>query len=152
MAATEFDPFAKNESNVTEGPWGDAPATPTRIAVTLKAASTTGAPWVIVEGGTAGAVADELETADSDRLIDNTVEAAVRLQKGYAEKVGDVPATTAPAKPAATKDEAPGGESRSCKHGEMVYRTGSTGGKPWRAFMCPAPKGDATQCKPEFLR
>lgn len=150
MAATEYDPFAKTD-NVTEGPWGDGPnTTPTRVVATLKGAATTGAPWVIVEGGSSEAVADELDSAAADRLIDNTVKAQLRLEKGYQEAAG-IPAASAN-KAAPAKDEAPNGETMKCKHGEMQFRSGSTGGRAWKAFMCPTPKGTADQCPPEWIK
>lgn len=42
----------------------------------------------------------------------------------------------------------------TCKHGAMTYREGMSQktGKPWRAWMCPAPKGTPDQCPADFLR
>lgn len=42
--------------------------------------------------------------------------------------------------------------ARSCKHGEMTKRTGSGAKGPWKAFMCPSPKGTPDQCEPQWVR
>lgn len=39
-----------------------------------------------------------------------------------------------------------------CQHGTKVHRTGSNDRGTWNAWACPAPKGDPTQCKFEFIR
>ena len=50
-----------------------------------------------------------------------------------------------PAAPAAPQ----GG--KSCVHGPMVYREGSSAKGPWKAYFCGTPKGTQGQCAPEFL-
>lgn len=42
--------------------------------------------------------------------------------------------------------------SRVCKHGEMTRRTGAGPKGPWKAFMCPSPKGTPDQCEPGWVR
>lgn len=44
---------------------------------------------------------------------------------------------------------------KSCVHGAMTYREGTTksgpnAGKTYKGYFCPAPRG-ANQCKPEFI-
>ena len=48
--------------------------------------------------------------------------------------------------------EAPGGESRSCSHGQMKFMSGfaKASGKPYKGFFCPSPDR-GSQCKPVFL-
>jgi hypothetical protein len=41
---------------------------------------------------------------------------------------------------------------KSCKHGVMSQRTGSGAKGPWKAYMCPSPKGTPDQCEPVWLR
>lgn len=41
---------------------------------------------------------------------------------------------------------------RSCKHGPMTRRQGASAKGPWKAFMCPTPKGTIDQCEPIFIR
>ena len=40
----------------------------------------------------------------------------------------------------------------TCSHGPMTYREGNGAKGPWKGYMCPAPKGDPSQCKPVFIR
>lgn len=54
------------------------------------------------------------------------------------------------AKPISTPTTAPSG--RVCKHGDMTRRTGSGAKGPWKAFMCPSPKGTPDQCDPIWIR
>ena len=54
------------------------------------------------------------------------------------------------AAPVSTPSTAPVG--RTCKHGPMVKREGSSAKGPWKAFMCLTPKGTPDQCDPIFLR
>lgn len=39
----------------------------------------------------------------------------------------------------------------TCPHGNREYRTGNGRTGAWAAYFCPLPKGDANQCKPEFV-
>lgn len=54
------------------------------------------------------------------------------------------------AKPISASTTAPSG--RVCKHGDMTRRTGSGAKGPWKAFMCPSPKGTPDQCDPIWIR
>lgn len=49
-----------------------------------------------------------------------------------------------------TPSTAPTG--KTCKHGEMTKRTGAGAKGPWKAFMCPSPKGTPDQCDPIWIR
>jgi hypothetical protein len=44
------------------------------------------------------------------------------------------------------------GQAPTCKHGNMVFRTGTSARGPWKAWMCAAPKGAVDKCDPIFLR
>jgi hypothetical protein len=54
------------------------------------------------------------------------------------------------ARPVSAPSTGPSG--KSCKHGEMTKRTGSGAKGPWKAFMCPSPKGTPDQCEPVWVR
>ena len=41
---------------------------------------------------------------------------------------------------------------RECKHGFMTKREGSGAKGPWKAYMCPSPKGTPDQCSPDFIK
>jgi hypothetical protein len=62
-----------------------------------------------------------------------------------AESFGATP-VAAPA-PVVTEGQAP-----TCKHGNMVFRNGTSARGPWKAWMCSAPKGATDKCDPIFLR
>ena len=43
--------------------------------------------------------------------------------------------------------------SNACRHGAMTYREGvNAAGKPWKGYMCSAPKGDPDKCDPIWVR
>lgn len=42
----------------------------------------------------------------------------------------------------------------TCPHGVRVYKEGgggNTGKRPWKAYMCPAPKGTPGACQPQWV-
>ena len=41
---------------------------------------------------------------------------------------------------------------KQCRHGAMQLKTGTSAKGPWKAWMCPAPKGDTTKCEPIWIR
>ena len=41
---------------------------------------------------------------------------------------------------------------KTCKHGEMTFRTGQSAKGAWKGYFCPSPKGTADQCEPQFIR
>ena len=45
-----------------------------------------------------------------------------------------------------------GPTSKSCTHGVMSKRTGAGAKGPWKAYMCPSPKGTPDQCEPVWVR
>jgi hypothetical protein len=72
---------------------------------------------------------------------------------------GSSAATAAPSAPTPTvpngfspAPSAPASSGKVCKHGEMTKRTGSGPKGPWKAFMCPSPKGTPDQCEPVWIR
>jgi hypothetical protein len=54
------------------------------------------------------------------------------------------------AHPTQTNTSGPAG--KTCKHGPMTPRTGSGAKGPWKAYMCPSPKGTPDQCEPAWIR
>ena len=56
------------------------------------------------------------------------------------------------AHPTQTPASTVGPTGKSCKHGQMSQRTGSGAKGPWKAYMCPSPKGTPDQCEPVWLR
>lgn len=39
----------------------------------------------------------------------------------------------------------------SCVHGPRTAKSGASAKGPWRAYMCSAPKGDPSQCQPDWV-
>jgi hypothetical protein len=39
-----------------------------------------------------------------------------------------------------------------CPHGPWQWKTGVGAKGPWKAWMCPAPKGTPGQCEPKWIR
>jgi hypothetical protein len=99
----------------------------------------------------------ELETGLTDLSMVAT------LIKSTGKELGGVPTQPSPSVESiaqsfnATPVAAPApvvteGQAPTCKHGNMVHRTGTSARGPWRAWMCSAPKGAADKCDPIFLR
>ena len=40
----------------------------------------------------------------------------------------------------------------SCQHGQKNAKSGASAKGPWRAWMCPSPKGTPGQCEPDWVR
>ena len=40
----------------------------------------------------------------------------------------------------------------NCQHGAKNAKSGASAKGPWRAWMCPAPKGTPGQCDPDWVR
>jgi hypothetical protein len=60
------------------------------------------------------------------------------------------PQPTSPVAQSAPAESAPvvvEGQSPSCKHGTMTFRSGTSARGPWKGWMCAAPKGAADKCQ-----
>lgn len=107
---------------------------------------------------------DEYRAA-RDELIDDLAKdlEAVQLAKaiGNAAPLGQgapVVEAAATAAPASGWGEAPAPSAAftqatvpSCQHGARTAKSGSSAKGPWKGWMCPAPKGDPTQCQPQWV-
>jgi hypothetical protein len=51
---------------------------------------------------------------------------------------------------AAPAAEAPG--TKSCKHGVMAFKTGTSARGPWQGYMCASPKGAPDKCETIWVR
>lgn len=149
MTDSDWNPFADDSTNKDEIVTEVVEISPLELGFTVKQAATTGAPWLTGKGSV-----EEVEAFLSDRQrVKAVLDGIHEATEYFGAKLPEAPAaTTGAAKPVAGPSDAPNGETRMCKHGQMQYRTGSKNGRVWRAFMCPTEKGDATQCSPEFLK
>ena len=114
-------------------------------------------------------VGDALRTVQADtheEFVEQLALAHESLQQCYdlvvaAKAVGHLaePApvqATATAAPAAAPSAAPAAFANAtvpqCQHGAKTAKSGSSGKGPWKAWMCPAKKGDPTQCSPDWIQ
>lgn len=82
------------------------------------------------------------------------VPAAAMLTRPQQDAWGNPPVQPyqqAPQMPAAA---AAPGAAPVCQHGTKLYREGTSAsnGRPWKAWFCPAPGNDATQCAKDWIR
>ena len=78
-----------------------------------------------------------------------SIEGAPSFEQAVANVSAQFP-SAAPVPQTSTPSTAPTG--RGCKHGPMTKRQGSSAKGPWKAYMCPTPKGTPDQCEAIFLR
>lgn len=157
-----IDPFAapqndtQEDDTVTDAPNPTVrPTSDGKVVVTLKSGAGYDAPWIVIH---ADSVADAASQIGKElyRLMELTQQAAEKFQSLAPAKAKPATAAARPAAPAAAAkpayQQAPGGDSRTCAHGEMVFKSGvSKTGKAWSAFMCPAPQGTPDQCEKQWL-
>jgi hypothetical protein len=81
-----------------------------------------------------------------------SIEGAPSFEQAVANVGAQFPNATpvSPVPQTVTPSTAPVG--RSCKHGPMTKRSGSSAKGPWKGYMCPTPKGTPDQCEPMFLK
>lgn len=122
-----------------------------KIVLTYKEGAGYDASWTVVH---AESVADA-----NAILADPSFKELLERSKKVAAFFRDKPAAPAqqasqPANGAAPQgaQSAPGGETRFCSHGAMVFKSGvaKATGKPYSLFSCTAPR--ESQCKAEFLK
>jgi len=124
-----------------------------KVTVTLKGGIGYNAPWVVIHGAT---VADALEQIN-DKELATLLERAQAASKYFGMFGEAKPASTTPAAPSGqptAATQAPGGQVKTCPHGEMVFKSGvSQGtGRAWSGYFCPTPKNTPGQCSPQFNR
>ena len=79
-----------------------------------------------------------------------SIEGAPSFEQAVSNVTAAIPGATQVAPQVSTPSTAPVG--RSCKHGPMTKRQGASAKGPWKAWMCPTPKGTPDQCDAVFLR
>ena len=118
------------------------------ISVTTKGTGRQSDRWVVLRG-TPNEVEAVLDAAVYKRILDKSWAAAEydARRAGVVTQQATPPAGAAPQ----ASQEAPGGEKRFCKHGEMVFKSGvSKAGNAYKLFSCTAPRDQ--QCKAEYLK
>ena len=164
--ATEPSPFDAPPADVPtpqEAPISTAPvARPVatadgKVVLTFKGGLGFDAPWIVIHAADLQDAADQVSGSNASLLAD-TMAKVQSAGAHFASLAPNKPAATAPAggggRAPQQAQQAPGGQSKTCAHGEMQFRSGVSAktGKAWKAFFCPTPKGTPGQCDAEFIR
>jgi len=92
----------------------------------------------------------ELETGLNDlSMVANLIKSTSAELSGSSHAAPTVAAVAAQFNAAPLTD---GGTTPICKHGPMTYKTGTSSKGPWRAWMCPSPKGAPDKCETSWIR
>lgn len=129
------------------------------VSVTLKGGTGFDAPWVVVRAGSISSALAQLKgyAAELKELLDTATKVGGYFAKNGAQKPAggsSAPAgNQAPANDKPAYQQAPGGQTRQCDHGEMVFKSGvSRAGNAYSLFSCPLPQSNPEQCKPKYLK
>ncbi|WP_158881915.1 hypothetical protein [Amycolatopsis anabasis] len=156
-----FDPFADAPADEAQAAPAQAPAaTPARpvaagsegkVVVTLKGGAGFDAPWVVVHAADVEDAIGHLSDEKLRDLLDRTKRAGGYFAGGSSAPQGGGQQRQA-GKPEGA-DQAPGGEERYCKHGQMQFKSGvsKSSGKAYKGFFC-SERDRNEQCKPEFIK
>lgn len=167
MTAAYEDPFNQappaDQPVSSEGPptsEGNPPALAPRpvtasgegkLVVTLKGGRDFDAPWIVIHAADAADATSQLNS--------ELMELMGRVQNAAKHFAGSAPTSPNTAAPAAQQQsrapqgatQAPNGETRTCAHGPMVFKSGiSKAGNAYKLFSCTAPR--ESQCKAQYLR
>jgi hypothetical protein len=135
-----------------------------RVRITLKSGSAYDVPWITADFPSIDAAYDTLIDGERQKKLATIFEIAGRANAKFVELVTGSKApiaassgstnTTPASSPPPAAQGAPSGETRSCKHGQMQFKSGFSAktNKTWQAYFCPTPKGTPDQCAAEFLR
>lgn len=121
-----------------------------KVVLTFKGGRDFDAPWIVIHANGLQEAHDFVVGENSALLA--TIMDKVKVASTYfAGKPAAPVGSPAPARQAPqVATQAPGGETRFCEHGEMVFKSGvSKAGKPYKLFSCTAPR--ESQCKAQFL-
>lgn len=138
-----------------------------KVVVTVKAGRDFDSPWVVFHADSNAEAADLLGAAEATGLFALVAQAAKALAGHFnvGNTLGGRPVQSpaaaeqqyqqrpAPAQQQAPQGAPPGAQAPSCPHGVKKYVAGTNAaGKPYKFWGCPAPKGDPSQCPPEWIR
>lgn len=107
-----------------------------------------------VQADTHAEFMEELEKAHESLQQCYDLMVAARAVGNVAQTTTGVSQATATAQPVA--NAAPTAFTNAsvpqCQHGQKTAKSGSSAKGPWKAWMCPAPKNDPSQCKPDWVQ
>lgn len=123
-----------------------------KVVVTLKGGSGFDAPWIVIH---ADSVQDALRQFDEDlaSLMERAQQAASKFSSLSTKPAPQqAPSQRPNTAPPAGATQAPAGQTETCAHGEMIFRSGiSKAGKPYKMFACPERDRNA-QCPPVWVK
>lgn len=145
---TQEAPISNNTTVIKSAASAD---TEREVVLTFKGGTGFDAPWIVIHAADLQDAHDQV-SGDNATLLAQVMERTQSASKHFAS-MGSPAQNSAPrgggGAPAAAQS-APGGESRQCAHGDMVFKSGvSKAGKPYKLFSCTAPREQ--QCKAQFL-
>lgn len=153
---TDYDPFAGAPASEAE-----------KVVVTIKAGTGFESPWVVFHAKDNAEAADLLGAAEATGLFALVAQASESLRGHFnvGQGLGATPVAApaaaqaawgSQAAPAAPAGLPPGTVAPTCPHGTknlVPAGISKSSGKPYSAFWgCPAPQGDSTKCRPEWVK
>ncbi|UJD20885.1 hypothetical protein SEA_ZIMMER_47 [Mycobacterium phage Zimmer] len=163
-APAQPEPVAQEPAPVTSAPTTTSAPRPVvtssegKITTTFKGGRDFDAPWIVIHSST---VEEAIETVrDTDKLKElfQLTQSGAKFFAGLGG--GPAPAQQGGGQAAPQQQQsrapqgatqAPNGETRTCAHGPMVFKSGvSKAGNAYKLFSCTAPRNE--QCKAEYLR
>lgn len=94
------------------------------------------------------AIKSLLDILDGNTAPETTEQAVANVQAAF----GQTAPSFAPVAPPTVAPVAVSANDRTCKHGTMLRRTGTSAKGEWRAFFCPTPKDTPDQCTAIFAK
>ncbi|GAA4187096.1 hypothetical protein GCM10022252_20080 [Streptosporangium oxazolinicum] len=121
------------------------------VTTTIKYGAGYDAPWTVFHSASVEEALNTLNT-EAKALLELTAKVA-KYAKGLDSGAVARPAAASGGGQAHQQTSTPPGQQgKSCAHGEMTYRTGTSGNTSWAGHFCSLPKGDPDQCKPIFVK
>lgn len=93
-----------------------------------------------------------LGTVDAEGLLTTMASSLVSAPTNIVQAVANLAPLGITPVPSQTFTPSTAPVGRACKHGAMQARTGTGAKGPWKAYMCPSPKGTPDQCDPQWIR
>lgn len=123
-----------------------------KITVTLKGGRDFDAPWIVIHADDAEDALATLSEPSMRTLIERTREIA-RVFAGSTQPGPQRGNDGQKGRPAGAT-QPPNGETPTCAHGQMIYRSGisRSTGKAYEGYFCPLPyERRAEQCRAQYL-
>ncbi|UOW92696.1 hypothetical protein SEA_SHAM4_50 [Mycobacterium phage Sham4] len=147
------EPAAAAYASVGEPPADDSE----KVRITLKSGGGYDAPWLTADFPNIATAAERLKSAETQDNLLQIFSVVGQASSLFSQAVGGGQSSPQQggggqqrqSRAPQQAQEAPNGEKRYCKHGEMVYKSGiSQKGNAYALFSCTGPRGD--QCPAQY--